>query len=189
MPDRSSVSDPLAAVPFVYPMDEFYIRAGLPLPQVERIDGHEVPEPFKSLLVHESDMTPTLEKFHRARIHLKTLKREQRGDFYYRQVVLQLDETNTPVEFGAIKIFLGLFPSKARQAVLEETVPLGRLLSEFEIPHNTTAKAFFRLTPDDLIASLLELKSRDSVYGRRATISDLQKRPLAEIVEVLPGRK
>lgn len=186
MPNRSQTIAPPAALPFVYPLDDFYARAGLPLPAIERIQGEDMPEPYRSLLVHERDMTPTLEKFHGSDIHLKILKREQRGDFYFREVVLLLNGSETPVEFGANKVSLVLFPPKARQLILEERVPLGRILKECEIGHTTVAKAFFRVTPDELISSVLQLKAPTSLYGRKATISDAQKRPLSEIVEILP---
>ncbi len=186
MPDRSQTVAAPAAVPFAYPLDDFYAGAGLPLPKIERIRGEEMPEPYRSLLVHDNDMTPTLEKFHGVDIHLKILKREQRGDFYFREVVLQLDGSDTAVEFGANKVSLVLFPPKARQLILEERVPLGTVLRECEIAHTTHAKAFFRVAPDELISSVLNLSAPTPLYGRRATIFDTQKRPLSEIVEILP---
>jgi len=186
MPDRSQTVAAPAALPFVYPLDDFYARAGLPLPNIERIQGETMPEPYRSLLVHERDMTPTLEKFHGADIHLRILKREQRDDFYFREVMLLLDGSDMPVEFGANKVSLVLFPPKARQLILEERIPLGRVLKECEIPHATFAKAFFRVAPDELISSVLNLNSPTWLYGRKATILDGQKRPLSEIVEILP---
>ena len=176
-------------MPFVYPLDEFYARAGLTLPPVERLSGDQVPEPYRELLVHDNDMTPTLEKFHGGDIHLRILNREQRGDFYFRQVVLQMDGSNQPVEFGANKVSLALFPPKARQLILEERVPLGRILKDCALAHSTTAKAFFRVTPDALICDVLGLDTRSDLYGRKATIVDAQKRPLSEIVEILPPAK
>jgi len=186
MPDRSQTVTAPAALPFVYPLDEFYARAGLPLPGIAQIRGEEMPEPYRSLLVHDRDMTPTLEKFHGSDIHLKILKREQRGDSYFREVALLLDGSEMPVEFGANKLSLALFPPKARQLILGERVPLGRILKDCDIPHMTFAKAFFRVAPDELISSVLHLNGPTSLYGRKATIFDAQKRPLSEIVEILP---
>jgi chorismate-pyruvate lyase len=186
MPESSHSSPAPTALPFVYPLDDLYARAGLPLPAIERIGGEEVPEPYRSLLVHQTDMTPTLEKFHGARIHLKILHREQRGDFYFREVALLLHESEKPVEFGANKVSMVLFPPRARQLILEERAPLGRILRDCEIGHTTVAKAFFRVTPDDLICGVFGMKKPAPLFGRRATILDLQKRPLSEIVEILP---
>ena len=186
MPDRSQAPGSPLALPYIYPLDDFYARSGLPLPEFERIAGDQVPEPYRSLLVHENDMTPTLEKFHKSDIHLKILNREQRGDFYFREVLLRLDANKTPVEFGANKVSLLLFPPKARQLILEEHVPLGRILSDCDIPHITLAKAFFCVHTDEFINSILGLSGRTTLYGRKATIRDLQERPLSEIVEILP---
>jgi chorismate-pyruvate lyase len=185
MPDSSPIST-AAAVPYAHPLDDFYARAGLRLPKIERISGENMPEPYRSLLVHGTDMTPTLEKFHSAEIHLRILGREQRGDFYFREVVLQLDGTDQPVEFGAIKISLALFPPRARQLILSERLPLGTILKVCEVAHSTVAKAFFELQSDDLINRALSLHGTSLLYGRRANILDSQKRPLSEIVEILP---
>src|SRR5437867_8564060 len=102
-------------LPFAYPLDEFYVQAGMQLPAIEQIEGDAVPEPYRTLLVHLHDMTPTLEQFHGRSIHLQVLRREQRDDFYFREVVLVLDGTELPVEFGAIKINLALFAPAVRR--------------------------------------------------------------------------
>jgi chorismate-pyruvate lyase len=183
MPEQTNI--PIAN-PFLYPLDELYARSGRTLPVIERIRGEEMPEPYRSLLVHESDMTPTLEKHHESGIHLKILHREQRDDFYFREVALLLRGSEKPVEFGANKVSLSLFPAKARQLILEEQLPLGRILKDCEIGHTTHAKAFFKVTPDPLIMQVFGLKRAVTLFGRRAAIQDLQKRPLSEIVEILP---
>jgi len=186
MPESSPISSAAAALPYVHPLDDFYVRAGLRLPKIDRIAREQMPDPYHSLLVHESDMTPTLEKYHRASIHLRILGRERRGDFYYREVVLQLDGSEQPVEFGAIKMNLALFPPRARQLILGEHLPLGTILKQCEIGHSTVAKAFFTLESDEFISSALQLRESGRLYGRRANILDPQKRPLSEIVEILP---
>jgi chorismate-pyruvate lyase len=185
MPDHRSVST-VAALPYAYPLDDFYARAGRPLPRIERIPGESVPEPYRSLLVHENDMTPTLEKFHATDIHLRIFEREQRDDYYFRQVALCRDDDERPVEFGANKVSLLLFPPVARQLILEERMPLGRVLRECEVPHQTQAKAFFRVAADEFIGKILGARPGQILYGRRATIFDLKHRPLSEIVEILP---
>jgi len=174
------------ALPMAHPLDDFYARAGLRLPMIERIAGDQVPEPYRGLLVHEKDMTPTLEKFHGAEIHLRILGRDQRADFYFREVVLLLDGTDKPVEFGANKVSLALFPPRGRQLILEERLPLGTILRICEIEHTTVAKAFFAVEADEFIARALNLQAPVRLYGRRANILDPQKRPLSEIVEILP---
>jgi len=171
---------------YAYPLSDFYGRAKLPLPRIEIIPGDEVPEPYKSLLVHKNDMTPTLENFHNSRIHLELLGRDRRWSFYYREVVLRLDHDEKPVEFGANKVYLGHFSEAAQEQILLEQVPLGRILKECNVRHQTEAKHFLRVQPDALILKALELETPVVLYGRKAVISDPQGHPLSEIVEILP---
>ena len=171
---------------FAYPLSDFYAHAKQPMPQIEMIPGDAVPEPFKTLLVHNNDMTPTLEDFHASRIHLEILHSEHRGGFYFRKVVLRLNHDEKPVEFGANKVFLAMFPEEAQELIRMEQIPLGRILKDCGIRHQTAAKHFLRVQPDESIGNALELETSVSLYGRKALISDLKGRPLSEIVEILP---
>jgi len=177
---------PHSVLPIAYPLDDFYAQADRALPPIEAVEGEAVPEPYKSLLVHQDDMTPTLEKFHGERIHLAVLSRQQRDDFYFREVVLLLDKTDQPVEFGAIKINLALFPPAARNEILQERRPLGTLLADYTITHTSRPKAYLRIHSDDFINAALKLDQSQWLYGRRNTLWDPQQRPLAEILEILP---
>ena len=110
------------------------------------------------------------------------LGREQRGDQYYREVILCLDRTEKPVEFGAIKIHLGSFPEEAGRQILEEHWPLGRILREHGINYTSRPKAFLRIASDKLINSVLQLSGAHLLYGRRNTLYGANNRALAEIV-------
>ncbi len=187
MPEKSS---PAIAAParfsLIHPLDEFYAAAGQPLPPLTQIDGHEVPEPYRSMLVHLNDMTPTLEHFHKSDIHLEVLGRRRKEHAYFREVILRLDGSNKPVEFGAIKINLALYTPEAREQILAERLPLGHILHECKIPHTSRPSAYLRLAADKLISQVLELTGAEVLYGRRNTLYDPQQRSLAEIVEILP---
>jgi hypothetical protein len=172
--------------PAAYPLDEFYAEARLRLPAIELVDGESMPEPYKTLLVHRNDMTPTLEEFYGQKVRLQVLGRKHRGDLYFREVLLRLDESDRPVEFGAIKIFLALFPPAARRQILEERSPLGRILGEHEIAHTSRPKAFLRIKADGLIGGHFGLDAPCWLYGRRNTLRDAMQRSLAEIVEIVP---
>ena len=169
-----------------YPLDEFYARSGLNLPPLDQVDGEAVPEPYKTLLVHERDMTSTLETFHKTGIHLRLISREQRGDEYFREVVLVLDDSEKPVEFGAIRINLALFSESARAAILEERFPLGHILKDFAIEYQSRPKAFLRMASDKTINKLLGLTGAHLLYGRRNSLLNPAGESLAEIVEILP---
>jgi len=170
----------------LYPLNEFYARAGLSLPGAVEIGGEEMPEPYRSLLVHARDMTPTLEGFYKQGIHVRILRRHVYESMFDRQVVLALDGDERPVEFGAIKIYLGHFLTKARQLILEGKRPLGTILHNEGVGHSSCPKAFFRITSDDVIGSALQLTGLNLLYGRRNVLLDSSERTLAEIIEILP---
>jgi chorismate-pyruvate lyase len=169
-----------------YPLDEFYARSGLTLPPLDQIDGEAVPEPYKSLLVHDRDMTSTLESFHGAGVHLRLLGTERKGGDYFREVLLVLDGSERPVEFGAIQIHLDRFPDQARQEILAERFPLGHVLKDHKIAFVSRPQAFLRIASDRLIDELLGLTGAHVLYGRRNTLLNPAGESLAEIVEILP---
>ena len=109
-------------------LEWFYRRAGLELPRLDRLEPEEVPQPYKSLLVHSADMTPTLEAHFGKPLGLTVLSREVQGESYLREVVLTIGREKRPVLYGAIRILLNHLPPRARRRVLEERFPLGHIL-------------------------------------------------------------
>ena len=172
--------------PRLFPLNEFYAREGAPLPRIEVVPGEAIPEPYRSLLVHDDDMTPTLEAFHRGDIHIEVWGRERRGDFYFREVVLRLDRNQRPVEFGANKVNLSLFEPAVRALILDEYLPLGHILQMRKVPHHGHPLAYLKITSDPLMNRAFGMQGANTLYGRRNTIRDPLDRPLSEIVEILP---
>lgn len=169
-----------------HPLDDFYARAGQSLPPLTEVHAETLPEPYKTLLAHQDDMTPTLEKFHRQTIHLRVLGRRREGSEYFREVVLLLNGGDQPVEFGAIKINLDLISPTVRDEILAEQRPFGHILAANHVPHSSRPSAFLRLASDPLVNDALKLSGAQVLFGRHNTLFDQQKRPLAEIVEILP---
>jgi chorismate-pyruvate lyase len=187
MTSATSIPDQNMPAPSIaYPLDEFYARSGLALPPLDQVDGEALPEPYRSLLVHERDMTSTLEDFHNAGIHLRLVGRHQRDQEYFREVVLALDGTERAVEFGAIKIHLNRLPETVRQQILAERFPLGHILKDCGLPYLSRPKAFIRIASDKTINALLGLSGAHVLYGRRNTLFNPRSEPIAEIVEILP---
>jgi len=168
-----------------YPLDVFYAAAGLKLPRMNSIDGATMLEPYHSLLVHTGDMTPALENHYQSTIHLQILQAHDNAAGYTREVVLRLDGSERPIEFGAIKINLDLFVKKARAEILEGTRPLGAIMREYSVTHTSRPSAFLQLKSDGVINEALELAGSMTLYGRRNTLVTPQGESLAEIVEIL----
>ena len=78
-----------------------------------------MPEPYRRLLVHDRDMTPTMEAAYDRKMNLRVLKYALDQEVFSRQILLIPEGSETPVVFGAIKIYLDEFPAAARDLVLE----------------------------------------------------------------------
>lgn len=169
-------------------MNEFYEQLGLPLPAVTEVDGQDMPEPYRSLLVHNRDMTPTLERAHDRSILLRVLRSAVAGDILSRQVVLLPEGSLVPAAFGASKIHLEHLPDEAKRQVLEGKRPLGAILRTQEIEHAGRPEVYFQVAADTLIYNALGLAKPAKLYGRRNALVDAAGRTLAQVIEILPPR-
>ena len=171
----------------LHPLSEFYTQMGLELPVISSLKDTQIPEPYRSLLVHDRDMTPTLETVFRQKIHLRVLQQWLSGDILTRQVVLVLDEDRVPVEFGAIRIHLDAFSPPAREEILQGRRPLGAILHHHQVEHHSRPLAFIRVGADTLISEALQSQVKgNTLYGRLNVLRDVQERKIAEILEILP---
>jgi hypothetical protein len=136
--------------------------------------------------VHTKDMTSTLERFYQARTELQVLSTATNNGVYQREVLLTLEPTGAPVEFGAITILLPLFPPLAAEAVVNAREPLGAILQRHGLPFVSRPKAFIRVAPDAAMCNALWLDQPAMLYGRCNALFDPSGRTLADIVEILP---
>jgi hypothetical protein len=74
-----------------------YERARLSQLELELLVNDQMPQPYRDLLVHSRDMTPTLERFFGQRLDLTPLRRQFRKTRYWREVTLNLQENSRPV--------------------------------------------------------------------------------------------
>lgn len=166
-------------------LEHFYTKAGLPMVKLETLHGDAVPQPYHSLLVHSSDMTPTLEKFHGQPLDLKLLNIEVQDTEYLREITLNLKDQSRAVEYGVIRIFLNRFPPRTKNLILEGRKPLGNILHSEAIAHLGWPQAFFRVQSDAHMEKVLRLKHPGPLYGRRNLLLDGRRHILAEVIEVL----
>jgi chorismate-pyruvate lyase len=169
-----------------YPLNEFYEQSGLSLPSVVRVEGGDVPEPYRSLLVHDRDMTPTLENACGRSVELRVLQYSLSDGVFSRQIVLVPEGGAKAVVFGAIKIYLQYFPPEAKRLVVERRHPLGTILRTQGISHTSRPDAFFQVEADAAINGALGLAGEHVLYGRRNVLLDSSQNTLARVLEILP---
>ena len=168
------------------PLEEFYVAERWPIPNLVLMDGDLVPEPYKDLLVHQQDMTPTLEQYYGCPMGLRVIKWLEVGDCMLRMVALTRQTDGKPTEFGAIKIEVNGFPPEGQKMILEGKKPFGTILRELDMPHSGNPLGFFSVESDAHINAALGLTGKHTLYGRLNTLQDHRGHLLAEIVEVLP---
>ncbi len=167
-------------------LGEYYAARGLPEPVMRSIDSDAMPEPYRSLLVHDRDMTTTLEAHWRSPLHVEVLERTIDAATLNRLVVLRTDSGNAPVEFGAIRIHLAAFDEKAREEISDCSRPLGAILREHSKGYSCRPRGFFAIVADAMTDQAFNIGGGADLFGRHNTLFAANDAVLAEVVEILP---
>jgi len=183
---RAAARDLAEALNWLLPFHFFYEKSGIPLPDFRFMPGEEVPYPYRSLLVHSNDMTPTLAAFHHSKLYLEVHEHESSDAFVIRLVTLHAAASDVPVEFGAIAIQLSSLPAEMQAQVVAGKKPLGALLGEFGVEHYGSPAAYFSVPADERIAKALNQQAGEVFYGRCNQLLDREGIVFADIVEILP---
>lgn len=154
---------------------------------IEPVERSDIPEPYRSLLVHDKDMTGTLAAYWGLPITLRPLTVQREGDVLYRQVVLTAGPDRIPVEAGAIKIYLDRFPSEVRTVITGNRQPLGAILNVYRIAYVSAPRGFFRLPSNPNLQEAFADPRDQIFYGRRNRLTNPAGEPLAEVLEILPA--
>ena len=186
MPATLEAREASRVLDLLMPLVYFYNADDLPLPPVEFIEGPAMPEPYRSLLVHQKDMTPTLREHHGSDITLQVVEAETSENYVMRQVVLHRTTDNAPIEYGAIGIQLDGFPPHVRDLIREGKRPLGGVLETEGIPHTSSPRAWFSMEADEHVGVLLQVPPGTRLYGRCNALSHADGMVFADIVEILP---
>ena len=170
---------------FLHPLAHFHGNGGEPLPAYRVLKGPELPEPYRTLLVHDGDMTSRLENFHGGPVELDVLHCEDAADVYRREVLLRMENTGQAVEYGAIEIQLEAFDDEVRAKIREGHTPLGGLLNQFDMIYRSEPRAFLEFSPDARMNALFGLSGAHLLYGRANLLRGEGDCELARIVEIL----
>ncbi len=176
----------LDTAPRFEPLEAFYQARGQRMPATDLVDPATVPAPYHELLVHDRDMTPTLERYWGQTIHLRLLDVREANEALRREVLLVGDDSGEVAEFGAIRIDLRRLPPESWGPIRRGYRPLGTILREHAIDHASRPRGFFRVRSDDVINDALGLTRSYPLWGRCNVIYNNLEQPIAEVVEILP---
>ena len=169
----------------LYPLDILCVQAGIAPPVVKKISRARVPPPYDRLLVHEDDMTLTLERHFGGRIAVRVLASALKGPSYFRRVLLVRESSARPVAMGAVRIRLDVLGARNRTKILRQREPLGRILREGGVDFLSRPTAFFEVRPNSEMMGVFWMPKSRILYGRRAHVTLAGVR-IGDVVEILP---
>lgn len=146
----------------------------------------DIPEPFRALLVHEGDMTSTLERFHGERMLLEVFAESRSDEYYYREVILKGEASGRAAEFGLIEIQLDQFPTALQSSILLGQQPLGGILNDSGMAYKSKPLGYFSVARAELPAKLSALGSKNTFFGRYNQLQSQDDTCLARILEIVP---
>ena len=154
-------------------------------PSAVEVPADEVPEPYQRLLVHTHHMTVTVERFYGSSVDVCVLNAKRTGNEYARKILLTLkDGSRKVVQFGLVRINLGVCPEAVRNAIIEGKTPLGRVLIEHNMLRRIEPVAFLRVALSPTMAEWFHVPPATLTYGRVGVIYT-GDRPAVEVLEIL----
>ncbi len=150
------------------------------------IPSEQLPQPYHKLLVHDRDMTGTLEAHFDEPMVLHVLKKRIDDGVLFRQVLLRGVNSGRTAEFGAIRIELDCFDPEARLLIEACHQPLGGILRERAIAYISAPSAFLQVEADSFVREALGAGLTTPLFGRKNTLTTADGRTMAQIIEVLP---
>ena len=168
----------------LYPLDLLYDQAGVPSPSATLTEPDRIPSPYDSLLVHEAEMTRTLERHFGGQLAVRVLSAGVKGQWYMRRVLLAQEYSGRPVAMGAIRIRISVFAPRVRARILSQQTPLGRVLREGGIPFKSRPTRFLEISPNAEMMGVFWMREPLTLYGRQTKMT-LEGASIGDVVEVL----
>ena len=153
-------------------------------PEAIEIAPGEVPQPYHRLLVHTHHMTVAVEEFFRSPVDVRVLECCQRGNEYARKILLAAQSSGRIVQFGLVRIDLGVCPEAVRNEIVEGKTPLGRVLIRHNMLRRIEPLAYLRVALDAEMAGWFGVAPGSTTYGRVGVIFTGDQ-PAVEVLEIL----
>lgn len=171
------------AWPVVRPLLALFDEQEL-LEHFEGIEPGEVPEPYRSLLVHHDHMTLAQEAHHGSPVEVNVMATRVAGGAYARRSLLTLRTTGRVVQHCTARIALDACCEAVRRDILEESVPLGYILVRHNVMRRVEPTRYLRIRGGEAILREFDAAGETVVYGRTATIYCARK-PMIDVLEIV----
>jgi chorismate-pyruvate lyase len=117
-------------------------------------------------------------------VEVQVLQSQVVGPHYQRKILLRLKDDGRAVQFGIVRLTLGLLSQAVQAQILSERTPLGRVLIENEVLRQVRLQSIWQVKCGDELASAFETQPGMVTYGRTAQIL-FQQQPAVELLEIV----
>jgi chorismate-pyruvate lyase len=173
----------------LWPLNLFCAQYGRELPELTPLFEQHMPEPYRELLVHENNMTPTLESYHGGTVYIEPINVLSDAEETTREVILRRETDGKPLEYGACRVFRSTVTPEALFLIDDGRLPLGTILRVCDCEHTVQPSGFFKIRSTPFFADAFDAGQAPYFYGRRNTLVALDGNPIAEVCEILPPEK
>lgn len=154
------------------------------LGRFEQVDNHSVPSVYRKLLDHTNHMTVTVELHHRDTVDVEVLRSDILGEHYRREILLRTHNTRRVVQYGIVRLNTKFLADKPRNEILEQRIPLGRVLIENNVLRKIELFDLFRVECGKVLSDFFGVPIGTVTYGRTALIH-CDNEPAIELLEVV----
>src|SRR5690606_36482633 len=123
------------------------------LATLEPAGTDELPPTYATLLSHGGHMTVTLEAFHESLVKVQVMREQKTEAAYARESLLTRVNDGLVVQCGIMRIRLAGLPSQVREAIENQSAPLGRILIRNNLLREVELLALWRVTLGVRLAS------------------------------------
>jgi chorismate-pyruvate lyase len=150
----------------------------------QSIDSIGVPEPYRTLLVHDCHMTVSMENYHGSRVEVTVIQESRYGDSYCREICLARQLDAQVIQYGIVKMNLLHVGDEIRKEVESHAKPLGRILIDHGILRQVRLLSLYKVEVGEYLARVLQLRPGKSTFGRTAIIY-CNREPAIELLEIV----
>lgn len=154
------------------------------LPRIEVVSAAAIPQPYRTLLVHNGHMTETLECHYGAEVDVHPYDVHQNGSMYGRKLDLTVRSTGDVVMTGVMLFNLSFVEPNVRDEILGARTPLGRILVRHNVLREVTTETYLKVAGNDPLVARFGLPAPKDAYGRLATIF-CNGRPAVDLLEIV----
>jgi hypothetical protein len=148
------------------------------------VPADQVPDPYHRLLVHTHHMTVTVEDYFQSPVDIRVLDFWITDQEYARKILLITQNTGRVVQFGLVRINLGVCTEAVRNEILEGKTPLGRVLIRHNMLRRIEPLVYLRVTLGEVMARWFAVAAGTETFGRIGVIFTGEQ-PAVEVLEIL----